>query len=210
MKSLAKQLALVVFSLSLLQIIIAGLIREGFLAETISNYEWLESSSRFILFPDPTITLSVLVVSFCVWAILFWLGQRTRKAPFSPPSRPPQESFRQLVSLRKNQESKPGRPPKSCTTTHHDRVKVEDKWRRLEEADKEAIRAIVSQGGLWETDIVALLETRGFLHPKATLASLAERVSFIDCDYAGYHSIHPEYHAQLVSVLDTDNAEDSL
>ena len=206
---MAKQIVLLVCFLSLLQITTAGLIREGFLAETISNYELFESSSRFILFPDPTITLSILVVSFCVWAILFWLGERTRKAPFSAPSRPPQESFRQPLGFPKNQESKPGRPSKDHTTIHHDQVKVEEEWRRLEEADKETIRAIISQGGLWETDIIALLETRGFLHPKATLDSL-ERISFVDCDYAGYHSIPPEYHAQLVSVLDTDNAEDSL
>lgn len=89
-------------------------------------------------------------------------------------------------------------------------MKVEEEWRRLEEGEKEAIRAIVTQSGLWETDIIALLETRGFLHPKATLESLAERASFVVCDYAGYHSIPDEYHAQIVGVLDADNAEDSL
>ena len=87
---------------------------------------------------------------------------------------------------------------------------VEEEWNKLEEAEKEVIRAIASQEGLWETDIIALLETRGFLQPKGTLESLAERVSFVHSDYAGYHSIPPKYQAQLVRVLANENAEDSF
>lgn len=210
MKNITKQLAFLLCFLSGIQVITAGLIRQGFLAKSLSNQEWIEPFFRYILLPDPTITLLVLVVSFCVWVLLRFLGRTRQKTPSSPPSPPRPESVPQTRSLPKPKLSSPRYSQKSLTLPPKNRVKVEEEWRRLEEADKEAIRAIVSQGGLWETDIVALLENRGFLHPQATLEDLAERVSFVDCDYAGYHSIHPEYHAQLVSVLDTDNAEDSL
>jgi len=73
--------------------------------------------------------------------------------------------------------------------------------------DKEVIREIVSQKGLWENDIVALLQARGFLHATATFDPVAERVSFVHCDYAGYHSIPPEYQSQVEGVIANDYRE---
>jgi hypothetical protein len=86
-------------------------------------------------------------------------------------------------------------------------VDVSEEWHDLDEVDKEVIREIVSQKGLWENDIVALLQARGFLHSTATFDPLAERVSFVHCDYAGYHSIPPEYQSQVESLLANDYAE---
>lgn len=87
--------------------------------------------------------------------------------------------------------------------------RIEEEWESLEEVDKETIREIVVQGGLWESDILALLQARGFLYHRVRYDSLADRVSFVECDYAGYHSILPEYHALLEEVLAAAYAENA-
>jgi len=94
--------------------------------------------------------------------------------------------------------------------THQEHGPVEKEWNKLEEAGKEAVRAIVSQDGLWESDLIALLKTRGFLHPKASLESLALRASFVKCGFDGHYSIPPDYQAQVAKVLATDDGEESL
>ena len=166
------------------------------------SQEWLDAFSQAVLLSDPTTSLLVLAVSWSVLGILFFLVRSKRKARslFSV-SRP------LGTSRRKTQASRPQPHPDRPTPTK-DRVEVAQEWRRLDEADKEIIREIVSQKGLWETDIIALLQARGFLHPSSSrFDSVAERASFVHCDFAGYHSIPPEYQAPLASVLASDSSE---
>jgi len=111
-------------------------------------------------------------------------------------------------SIRKEQISRPRRLPDHPTITNtKDRLGIAEEWNSLDEVDKEVIREIVSQKGLWENDIVALLQARGFLHATATFDPVAERVSFVHCDYAGYHSIPPEYQSQVEGVIANDYRE---
>lgn len=210
MKNMFKHTALVISLLAGLQLIMGELFRAGLLDAGHTPAGWIETFSRFFLAPDPAITLWVLVISLCVWVILSFLKGTKQKSPSPPPHHPSPLPFPPRGSLRQEQVSKPRQSSESAIITHQNRVDVAGEWNELEEAEKEVIRAIVSQEGLWETDIIALLETRGFLHPKGTLESLAERISFVQCDYAGYHSIPPEYQAQLVSVVANENAEDSV
>ena len=163
---------------------------------------WLDAFSQAVLLSDPTTSLFVLAVSWIVLGILFFLVRTQRKArsPF-PVSRP------LGTSRHKTQASRPRQLPDQPTLTR-DRGDVAKEWSRLDEADKEVIREIVSQKGLWETDIIALLQARGFLHPSsARFDSVAERASFVHCDFAGYHSIPAEYQAPLASVLASDSSE---
>ena len=124
--------------------------------------EWLDAFSQAVLLSDPTTSLLVLAVSWSVLGILFFLVRSKRKA------RSPFSASRPLgTSRRKTQASRPQPHPDRPTPTK-DRVEVAQEWRRLDEADKEVIREIVSQKGLWETDIIALLHARGFLHPSSS------------------------------------------
>jgi len=204
MKKTLKYTALLVSFLAGLQLLVGGLVRSGFIEAGHTATGWLETFSRLVLTPAPTTTLLVLALSLSVLGILLFLEPTKRKAP--PPIPLPRTPS---TSIRQEKVSRPWGPPDRPPITQ-DSVDVAEEWNSLEEADKEAIRAIVSQEGLWETDIIALLQARGFLHPTATLEALAERVSFVHCDYAGYHSVPPEYQAELVGVLANDRGEDSL
>ncbi len=186
MKNSLKHTALLVSLLAGFQLLVGGLVRTGFIRDGNTVTGWLETFFRMVLTPSSTTTLLVLALSLSVLGILFFLERTKRKAPPSTPlPRTPRPS------IRKERVSRPQRSPESPTITKN-QVEVAEEWNSLEEADKEAIRAIVSQEGLWETDIIALLQARGFLHPSATLNSLSERASFVHCDYAGYHSIPPK------------------
>ena len=69
---------------------------------------------------------------------------------------------------------------------------------------------MIIQEGLWERDIIALLQSRGFLSHHARYDSLAERVSFVQCDFSGHHSLLPDYHAHVETILAEDYAEETL
>jgi len=204
MKKTLKYTALLVIFLAGLQLLVGGLVRTGFIGAGHGATGWIETFSHLVLMPAPITTLLVLALSLSVLGILLFLAPTKRKSPSSTPlpctPRP---------SIRKEPVTRPWGPPDRSTITQ-DRADVAEEWNSLEEADKEAIRAIVSQEGLWETDIIALLQARGFLHPTATLEALADRVSFVHCDYAGYHSVPPEYQAELGGVLANSQGEDSF
>ena len=204
MKNILKHTAFLVSFLAGFQLLVGGLVRTGFIGAGNRASGWIETFSCVVPMPAPITTILVLVLSLSVLGVLFFLGRTKPKAPPSVPlPRTPGPSIpKERVS---RSWGPPDRPP-----IIQDRVDVAEEWNSLEEADKEAIRAIVSQEGLWETDIIALLQARGFLHPTATLEALAERVNFVHCDHAGYHSVPPEYQAELVGVLASDQGEDSL
>ncbi len=203
MKNSLKHTALLVSLLAGFQLLVGGLVRTGFIRDGNTVTGWLETFFRMVLTPSSTTTLLVLALSLSVLGILFFLERTKRKAPPSTPlPRAPRPS------IRKERVSRPQRPPERHTITNTKAgVDVSEEWNSLDEADKEVIREIVSQKGLWENDIVALLQARGFLHSTATFDPLAERVSFVHCDYAGYHSIPPEYQTQVESLLANDYAE---
>ena len=210
MKNMLKHTALLVSLLTGLHLLVGELVRAGFLDAGNTPTGWIETFSGVVLTPAPATTLLFLVLSLSVWVILSFLNKSPKqKFPLPPPPHPAPLPRIPRPSIRKEQVSRPWGPPDRPPIIQ-DRVDVAAEWNSLEEADKEAIRAIVSQEGLWETDIIALLQVRGFLHPTATLEALAERVSFVHCDYAGYHSVPPEYQAELVGVLANDQGEDSF
>jgi len=211
MKSMLKHTALLVSLLAGLHLLVGGLVRTGFIGDGYTVTGWIETFFRFVLTPTPTTTLWILALSLSVLVTLSFLERTKRKSspPLSPPPHPislPPTPPR--PSIGKEHVSKPWRPPDRHTITNTKaRVNVSEEWHDLDEVDKEVIREIVSQKGLWENDIVALLQARGFLHSTATFDPLAERVSFVHCDYAGYHSIPPEYQTQVEGVIANDYRE---
>ena len=185
-----------------LPFLLGWLLGSGILGDGSIVTGWLDAFSQAVIHSDPTTSLFLLAVSWTVLGILFFLVRTKRKArsPF-PLSRPLD------ASRHKTQAPRP-RPLPDRPAFTKDRVEVAEEWSRLDEADKEVIREIASQKGLWETDIIALLQARGFLHPSSgRVDSVAERASFVHCDFAGYHSIPPEYQAPLASVLAHDSSE---
>jgi len=203
MKNRLKHTALLVSLLAGFQLLVGELVRTGFIGDGNRVTGWIETFFRMVLTPSSTTTLLVLALSLSVLGILFFL-ERTKRVDLPPVSLPRTPR----PSIRREHVSRPQRPPDRHTITKTKAgVDVSEEWNSLDEVDKEVIREIVSQKGLWENDIVALLQTRGFLHSTATFDPLAERVSFVHCDYAGYHSIPPEYQTQVEGVIANDYCE---
>ncbi len=207
MKIPLKQAALLVSFLAWLQLILGGLVRAGWLEGSQFQGLLQEAFLRIVLTPDPTFMLLVLLGALGLWVVLSFLERRKPQSSLitaaqSPAaSRPTRSKFPPRGSLRKTQGVHPGGSQETAQAVPQKLVNIEKEWHNLEEAEKEAIRAIASQDGLWETDILAALEARGFIQVKATLDSLTERVSFVQCDHAGYHSVSPEYRTQLTRVM---------
>ena len=88
-------------------------------------------------------------------------------------------------------------------------AQVDEEWRNLEEADQEVIREMMVQEGLWESDIGALQQVRGLRAQPTRGESLVDRVSFVQCDYAGYYSIRPEFRVLLENILAAEYAEEA-
>lgn len=204
MKNLMKHVALVISFLAGLRLLVKELALTGLIGDGGLISGWMETFARVALTPLPISNFWVLVFSLSVLGILFLHGHTKRSSPKQIPWPPtlPRESV--------HEEQQPFTAPLSTDNRTIAKERVEEEWNSLEEADKETIREMVVQGGLWESDIIALLQVRGFLYHNARYDSLADRVSFVQCDYAGYHSILPEYHSLLESVLAADYAEDSL
>lgn len=200
MKNILKHVAVAVSLLAGFRLLMEELLRAGLIETT----DWIVPLSRIALIPLPISNVEVLVISLSVLGMLFVLGRIKRdsrkRIPRSPA--PPQEIVH---------EEQQTLPPPLVTDSHTiTKEQVEKEWHSLEEADKETIREMVVQEGLWESDIIALLQTRGFLSHNARYDSLAERVSFVQCDFAGYHSILPNYHAHIETILAEDYADEVL
>ncbi len=208
MKHTAKNLALLVSFLAWLHLILAGLLRQGYLTEHMATYPWLETVSFYLVIPDPLLVFYVLIGSFAAWAVLAFFCRTKHIKPSKTQLRRVEDASQPKERQKKEAASSSEKEGTVAPGMPVDQVKIEEEWRKLEDAEKEAIRAIVSQGGLWGTDIIALLKARGFTQPQATLESLTKSNSFVDCDHAGYHSVRPEYHAQVASALAKDEGEE--
>jgi len=201
MKNLMKHVALVISFLAGLRLLVKELALTGLIGDGGPITGWMETFAHIALTPLPISNFWVLVFSLSVLGILFLHGHTKRSSPKQIPWPPtlPRESV--------HEEQQPFTAPLSADSHTITKERVEEEWNSLDEVDKEVIREIVSQKGLWENDIVALLQARGFLHATATFDPLAERVSFVHCDYAGYHSIPPEYQSQVEGVIANDYRE---
>ncbi len=201
MKNMARSIACIIGLLAGLRLLVEELSRAG-IEDRGTIAGWLETLHRLALAPLPISNFWILMCSLSVLGMLLALGQTKRDASkkIPLPHTPPRETI----------HNKPQPVPLPSTEGLITKAHVEEEWHRLEEADKETIREIVVQEGLWESDIVALLQTRGLLSHNARYDSLAERISFVQCDFAGYHSIRSNYHSILESILAADYAEEAL
>ena len=204
MKNFLKSIAVVVSFIAVCRLLVEKLLRAGLIVDGDRSTDWLATFSRAILTPLPISHVEVLAVLLSILGMLFVLGRKKRdsrkRVPLSPA--PPQEAI--------GNDPKTFVQPLSADRHSITKEKVEEEWRSLEEADKETVREIVVQAGLWESDIIALLQARGFLSHRARYDSLAERVSFVQCDFAGYHSVLPDYQAHVETILAEDYAEEAL
>lgn len=204
MKNFLKHVMVAVGLLAGFRLLAEELIRAGLIGDGSLATDWIATLSRIALIPLPISNFGVLIVSLSVLGMLFVLGRKkrdSRKRSPLPPA-PPQEVICE----------KPQTFAHPLSTESHPITKeqVEEEWHSLEEADKETIREMIIQEGLWESDIIALLQARGFLSHNARYDSLAERVSFVQCDFSGYHSILPDYQAHVETILAEDYAEEAL
>ena len=203
MKGLIKNAALLVSLFAAIRLLIEEFIRIGLGGDSGAVTGWLGTLADVALTPLPVSNLWILTFSLSILAILLFFGRTKLRSvkqaplPHTLPRESVPEKAQSFIS------------PLFVESLPIIKKRVEEEWNSLEELDKETIREMVVQGGLWESDIIALLQARGFLYHTVRYDSLAERVSFVECDYAGYHSILPEYHSLLEGVLATDYAEDS-
>ena len=87
---------------------------------------------------------------------------------------------------------------------------IQEEWDHLEEGEREIVREIVLKGGLMESDISAILKARGFLQYEATSAPITDRISFIQCDYTGYHFIVPACQSWLSEKIHEEMKDESF
>jgi hypothetical protein len=199
MKNFMKYIAFLIGLLAGVRLLVEELTLAGFIENENLSTGWVGALSRMALTPLPISNILILVCSLSILGIL--LFRRDSPKPIPTLSTPQQEQVNEI---------QPTVTPPLSTEHHITKERVEEEWQSLEEADQEAIREMIIQGGLWESDIIALLQARGFLYHNARYDSLADRVSFVQCDYASYHSILPEYHAFLEGILAADYAENPL
>ncbi len=199
-----KHIALVIGLLAGLRLLAEELTLAGLIGDGGPITGWMGTLSRVALTPLPISNAWVLVLSLIILGMLLVLGRTKRDSAKQIPL-PPTSPQKHVHEEQRNLTT-------PLLTDNHaiTKKRVEEEWNNLEEADKETIREMVIQGGLWESDIIALLRARGFLHHTIRYDSLADRVSFVQCDHAGYHSILPEYHSLLEGILATDYAEDAF
>ncbi len=88
--------------------------------------------------------------------------------------------------------------------------RLDEEWDSLDEGDREVAREIVLHGGLMEPDIIAFLKARGFLPYGKAYEPIADRVSFIQCDYVGYHSIAPGFQSLVEEKIGEKFQDDSF
>ncbi len=132
--------------------------------------------------PSQPSTLLILSVSVGLFGLLVCFDNRR--------SRIFQYSSRNGLAKNQNESSEKDKLTAQIAgnrAINHQRLQEE--WESLDERDREVSREIVLKGGLMESDITALLKARGFIPYEALYEPIADRVSFIQCDYTGYHSL---------------------
>jgi len=202
MKNVIKYTAILASLFAALRLLIAELDLIGLMGNHGTTVDWLGALVELALTPLPISNVGGLAGSLSILGILLFLGRTPKKSPtpihFSP-TMPIQEV---------NKEPQHGIRSLSEENLSVLREQMEEEWTNLEEVDKETVREMVIQGGLWESDMLALLKARGLLYRTTRYDSLADRVSFVQCDYSGYHTILPEYHSFIEKLITADYAEE--
>ena len=203
MKKLGYHIAFIASLLAGLRLLLEQLIHAGLIEETGLATGWMDALMHVALTPLPVSNFLILVVSLSVLGILLVLGgekprsQRKRPKPLTP-SHPPTHKTPQPLAH-----------PLPTNNAIISQAQVDEEWCNLEEADQEVIREMMVQEGLWESDMVALLQVRGLRAQPTRGESLADRVSFVQCDYAGHYSIRPEFRVLLENILAAEYAEET-
>ncbi len=210
MKSFMTQFASLVSLLVVILVLLGEAGRAGLITVDPSSTGWIPTLFRIVLTPASSTTLWFLLASLSAWVGCSIIERSTQSPSVSSSASSASSEFPPPGSLPKAPPVETMESPIPVPMPPQNRGTVAKEWNNLEEADKEAIRALVSQDGLWEKDIIALLEVRGFLHPKAALESLGIKTSFVKVGFDGHYSIRPEYQAEVDAILATDEAEDSL
>ena len=101
-------------------------------------------------------------------------------------------------------------PAKPSTSTTVNKQHFDEEWDSLDEGEREIVRELLNNGGLMEPDVIALLQARGLLPYKGAYEPIADRVSFITCDYVGFHTIAPEFQSLLEDKIAEESRDDSF
>jgi len=165
---------------------------------------WAVKVHAVLSAPSQPSTLLIMSLSVGFFFLLVYVDNRNRRSrifrlPLSPGSSRHQREQRE-------------KDPYSARISSNRPVspfQLQEEWESLEESDRETVREVVLKGGLMESDITALLKARGFLQDGAAYESIADRVSFIQCDFTGYHSIVPVCRSWLSEKIHEELKDES-
>ncbi len=174
-----------------------------FIAENFKEPGWIREVYTFLHTPSPTSNLLVFSISFSLFGFLRYYEKRKRETPRYITL--PQTSTFQVSRLKKEHT-----PEKPSPVSEVSQPRLDEEWDSLDEGDREVAREIVLTGGLMESDIIALLKARGFLPYDSAYEPIADRVSFIQCDYVGYHSIVPGFQSLVEEKIAEEYQDDSF
>jgi len=173
------------------------------IAESFNEPGWIGEVYTFLHTPSPTSNLLVFSISFSLFGFLRYYEKRKRETPRYITL--PQTSTFQVSPVKKERTSEQPSPVSEVS-----KPRLDEEWDSLDEGDREVAREIVLTGGLMESDIIALLKTRGFLPYDSAYEPIADRVSFIQCDYVGYHSIAPGFQSLVEEKIAEEYQDDSF
>jgi hypothetical protein len=203
MKKLSQHIAFIVSFLAGFRLLVEQLTFSELIEEKGLAASGMEILARVALAPLPLPNFLILVVSLSALGILC-VPKRTTRCPVKQRPLPP--------TPRRESMHEAQYPASLPHTRDHQTIteeRIDEEWHTLEDADKEAIREIIVQGGLWESDIIALLQVRGLRSRQTRGESLADRISFVQCDHTGYYSIRQDYHILLENILAKEYAEEA-
>jgi len=174
-----------------------------FLIERFNQPGWVGKGYQVLITVPPNENLFLLSASVGLYISLVYYEKKKRERYRYIPV--PQRSTFQAGGVKKVPAL--AKPSTSTTVT---KERLDKEWDSLDEGDREIVRELVTKGGLMEPDVIALLQARGFLPYKEAYEPLADRVSFITCDYVGFHSIAPEFQSLLEDKIAEESRDDSF
>jgi len=174
-----------------------------FIAESLNEPGWIREVYTFLHTPSPTSNLLVFSISLSLFGCLRYYEKRKREPPRYITL--PQTSTFQVSWVKKERT-----PETPSPISEVSQPRLDEEWDNLDEGDREVAREIVLTGGLMEPDIIALLKARGFLPYDSAYEPIADRVSFIHCDYVGYHSIAPGFQSLVEEKIAEEYRDDSF